>query len=67
MYSIYSEVYRLMEQSPDGDLSLCLDEEGNEIFSDNYHTIEKEKITCENNQYYDNPLVIVRETQVIVG
>lgn len=61
---IYSEVYRLMERLPDGDLNLCFDEEGNEIFSTDLNNIKEMKnIVCKN---YDNPLVIIRETQTII-
>jgi len=64
MDTIYSEVYRLMEKLPDGDLNLCFDEEGHEIFSTSLDDVREIKdVVCND---YDNPLVIVRETQIIV-
>jgi hypothetical protein len=64
MDTIYSEIYRLMEKLPDGDLNLCFDEEGNEIFSTGLDDVKEYKEVLQNE--YDYPLVIVRETQVIV-
>jgi hypothetical protein len=66
MDTIYSEVYRLMEKLPDGDLNLCFDEEGNEMCSPELSKIQIQKQHDEDFQCYDNPLVIVRETQIII-
>lgn len=63
---IIAEQYLLMIITKDGDYELCFDKEGNQIISTSLDEIIKEKREAEENNYYDYPLVIVRETQQII-
>jgi hypothetical protein len=64
---IVYEIYRLMENQG-GIYSLvpCFTEEGEEIFSTSLDDVKESKEVLEEAKIYQNPLVIVKETQIIV-
>jgi hypothetical protein len=65
MDTLLSEQYIIMEVTPDGDYELCFDEFGKqEVYSRQEEAVKTIK---EIRKYYDYPLIIVRETQTIVG
>jgi len=64
---IVYEIYRLMENQG-GIYSLvpCFTEEGEEIFSTSLDDVKESKEVLEEAKIYQNPLVIVKETQIIL-
>ena len=63
---IVYEMYCLMKDLGNGDLELCFDEEGYPIENVFLEKIRKEKQYAEENNYYDFPLVIVKEMQEVI-
>lgn len=65
MSNIISEIYILMTVNND-DYEICYDEENNAVMNNSQFEIEQYKIEAEKNNYYDYPLVIVREIQEVI-